>query len=209
MPQISKDQLKAVMPQATEENIERFLPALNDELPKYGVDTPLRMAHFIAQIAHESGSFKYSSENLNYSAKALRSVFGKYFTSEEMAEEYQRQPEKIANIVYANRMGNGDTESGEGWHYRGRGLIQLTGKDNYTACSSAIGEDLVESPDKISDDPNISVAAACWYWNSRKLNDAADQDDVKTVTKKINGGTHGLEDRTAFLNRCKAIFEIE
>lgn len=149
MAEISKQQLNAIMTHASEENIERYLPALNEALPKYGIDTPMRVAHFIAQIAHESGSLTHSIENLNYSSVALRSVFGKYFTSDEIAEEYHRKPENIANIVYANRMGNGDTESGDGWRYRGRGLIQLTGKDNYSLCGKAIGVDLVNSLNKL------------------------------------------------------------
>ncbi|MCJ8273495.1 MAG: hypothetical protein MJK04_29350, partial [Psychrosphaera sp.] len=136
-----KAKLKQIMPAARDEDIDRYLDALNTELPKYGVDTPLRMAHFIAQIAHESGSFKYKSENLNYSAKALRAVFSKYFYTDEMAERYARKPEDIANVVYANRMGNGNSVSGDGWRYRGRGLIQLTGRENYANCAEFIGMD--------------------------------------------------------------------
>lgn len=147
-------QLKAIMPAAREEDIERYLDALNQELTKYHIDTPLRLAHFVAQIAHESGSFKYKSENLNYSAKALRSVFGKYFDTDEMAERYARNPEGIANVVYANRMGNGDLVSADGWRYRGRGLIQLTGRENYANCAQNIGMDCETNPDLLADDAN-------------------------------------------------------
>lgn len=209
MPELSKSQLASIMPHAKDDDIEQFLPALNDELSRFDLSTPIRQAHFVAQVAHESGSLKFRSENLNYSAPALRAVFGKYFTSQEMAEKYARQPENIANVVYANRMGNGDTASGDGWRYRGRGLIQLTGKDNYRACGEKIGVDLVSDPEQVSTDPKISVAAACWYWENRKINDNADKDDVVAVTKKINGGTHGLDDRTAFLNRCKTVLGLE
>ncbi|UAA37909.1 glycoside hydrolase family 19 protein [Paraneptunicella aestuarii] len=205
---ISADDLKAMIPNASEENLAKYLPALNDVLPQFSIDTPLRVAHFIAQVAHESGALRHSVENLNYSAAALRSVFGKYFTTDEMAQEYHRQPERIANVVYANRMGNGDSESGEGWKYRGRGLIQLTGKDNYHSCSQKIGLDLIANPDLVSDDPKVSVSVACWYWNSRNLNEVADNDDVLTVTKKINGGTHGLDDRKDYLDRCKHVLNI-
>lgn len=206
---IDKSQLALIMPAAREQDIDWYLDALNEQLPKFDIDTPLRLAHFIAQIAHESGSFKYKSENLNYSAKALRAVFGKYFDSDEMAEQYARKPEQIANIVYAGRMGNGDTESGDGWRYRGRGLIQLTGRENYSHCAQAIGVDCENQPELLSDDAQATVAAACWYWQSRKLNDLADMDDVKGITRKINGGLHGLEERSAFAERGKDVFSNE
>lgn len=208
---LTPDQLKTIMPAASDDNIAKYLPALNQELERYQVDTPLRQAHFIAQIGHESGSLNYSLENLNYSASALQAVFGKYFTTPEMAEEYARKPEAIANVVYANRMGNGDTDSGEGWQFRGRGLIQLTGKSNYQALnqfllqSTGVDPGLTDDPNPVSEDPNISVAAACWYWQERNINTLADQDDVEGVTRKINGGTNGLEDRKEFLARCKQV----
>lgn len=200
--------LAEIMPKASQSNIDKYLGALNDEMAKFDINTPLRAAHFVAQLAHESGSFHYSSENLNYSASALKAVFGKYFPTEEMAEEYARQPEKIANRVYADRMGNGDEASGEGWKYRGRGLIQLTGKDNYTNCGAATGMDIVNHPDQLADDANAAVAAAGWFWDMRKLNSYADQDDVKAITKRINGGYNGLEDREAYLARAKQVLGI-
>jgi putative chitinase len=203
-----KAQLAAIMPAARDEDIDRYLNALNTELPKYQIDTPLRLAHFVAQIAHESGSFKYKSENLNYSAKALRSVFGKYFDTDEMAAEYARKPEMIANVVYANRMGNGNPDSGDGWRYRGRGLIQLTGRENYAHCADFIGRDCESDPEMLSEDASAAVAAACWYWQSRKLNDLADADDLKTITRKINGGYHGLDSRAGFCDRAKQAFGI-
>jgi putative chitinase len=201
-------QLKEIMPNAKDEDIDFYLDALNRQLNLYEINTPLRQAHFIAQIAHESGAFRYKSENLNYSAKALKAVFGKYFPTEELAQECARKPEKIANSVYANRMGNSDTESGDGWKYRGRGLIQLTGCENYKKCSQVIGKDLIEEPDLLIHDPDIAVGAACWFWDMKKLNRHADEDDLKTITKKINGGYHGLEDRASYLDRAKKIFNF-
>lgn len=202
------ENLQSIMPKASPEHLNKYLDALNEEMQKAEINTPLRVAHFIAQLAHESGNFRYHTENLNYSAKALRAVFGKYFPTNDEAEAYERQPEKIANRVYADRMGNGDEASGEGWKYRGRGLIQLTGKDNYTRCSAALDLDLVNEPEQVAENPNIAVAAAAWFWNQRKLNDYADQDDVKAITKRINGGYHGLENRMNFLVRAKDILGI-
>ena len=200
---VDRDTLSQIMPAAKSEDIDKYLAAINEGLARYQINTPLRIAHFIAQIAHESGAFKYSSENLNYSAKALRSVFGKYFKTDQEAEEYARKPEKIANRVYGGRMGNGEETTGEGWKFRGRGLIQLTGKENYQNCARAIGIDIDAEPDKLASDPKAAVLAAGWFWDARKLNDKADADDVLTITKRINGGTHGLDDRKAYLARAK------
>ena len=200
--------LSQIMPKASQENIDKYLEALNAEMIRFEINTPLRAAQFIAQLAHESGSFHYSSENLNYSASALRAVFGKYFPTDEIADKYARQPEKIANRVYADRMGNGDEASGEGWKYRGRGLIQLTGKDNYTNCGKATGMDLVNDPDQLTDNADAAVAAAGWFWDMRKLNNYADEDDIKAITRRINGGYNGLEDREAYLARAKQVLGI-
>ena len=172
------------------------------------INTPLRKAHFLAQLAEESNSFHCKEENLNYSAQALRSVFGKYFPSEKLAQEYERQPEPIANRVYGGRMGNGQETSGDGWRYRGRGLIQLTGKENYQRCAEACGIDFVSQPDCVADEPECAVKVACWYWQSRQLNKLADADDIKGVTRRINGGYNGLEERQAFLDRAKAVFVV-
>jgi putative chitinase len=205
------EQLGKIAPSAKSEDIAFYLETLNQQLEEFNINTPLRVAHFVAQIAHESGGFRYKSENLNYSAKALRAVFSKYFApkTDKDAELYARQPEKIANRVYANRMGNGDEQSGDGWKYRGRGLIQLTGFDNYQQCSDAIGKDLVSNPDLLAESAEMAVAAACWFWNKRKLNDYADQDDLKQITKKINGGYHGLDDRAEHLARAKDVLDID
>ncbi|WP_206074224.1 glycoside hydrolase family 19 protein [Pseudoalteromonas rubra] len=207
--QLAQSLIKDIMPHASIDNIRYYLSALNSVLPEYEITTPLRVAHFLAQIGHESGSLKYKQENLNYSTVALSSVFSKYFPDATLAAEYARKPELIANRVYADRMGNGDEDSGDGWRYRGRGLIQLTGKSNYQRCGEAIGQDLLGQPDLICSEPEIAVRSACFYWQSRKLNALADQDELVAITRKINGGIHGLEDRAAFLNRAKQFMSID
>jgi putative chitinase len=160
--------------------------------------SPNRAAHFFAQTAHESGNFKAFSENLNYGAKGLRGIFGKYFPTDAMAKAYERQPQKIANRVYANRMGNGDEASGEGWLFRGRGALQLTGKFNFKAFSDYIGRpDVMTNPDLVATE--LAFESALWFFDKNKLwsicdqgiNDAA----ILALTKRINGGTHGLDDR--------------
>jgi len=163
---------------------------------KFQINTPLRLAHFLAQCGHESAGFKATQENLNYSADGLNKIFTKYFRTVNAAS-YARQPEKIASRVYANRMGNGDEASKEGYKYRGRGYIQLTGKSNYAAFDAAVSEDVLSNPDLVSS--KYPLLSAAWYWNSRSLNNTADQGAndaaVTAVTKKVNGGTIGLADR--------------
>ena len=160
--------------------------------------SPARAAHFFAQTAHESGGFKTFSENLNYGAKGLRSIFGKYFPTDALARAYERQPQKIANRVYANRMGNGPESSGDGWKYRGRGALQLTGKDNYQAFANYVKRpDIMDNPDLVATE--LCFESALWFFDRNKLwsicdkgiNDAA----ILALTKRINGGTHGLDDR--------------
>lgn len=164
---------------------------------KYGVDSPLRLSHFLAQCAHESGNFKFLTENLNYSADGLLKIFPKYFKDKATADLYARKPEKIANRVYANRMGNGDEASGDGFKFRGRGYIQLTGKDNYKAFSDFIGEDCVANPDLVA--TKYPLASAAFFFQKNKLWDICDKgattEVVTLVTKRVNGGTHGLDDR--------------
>lgn len=206
--QLTLEQLQAILNTSDSEKAERYLAGLNECFDRYQINTSLRIAHFMAQVCHESGNFKFTSENLNYSAKALRGVFGKYFPSDDMADEYARQPEKIANRVYASRMGNGDEQSGEGWAYRGRGLIQLTGKDNYQNFSESCDVDVIANPDLVAQDPALCVSAAAWFWDSRSLNRYADDDDIKTVTKRINGGYNGLEDRQEKLDNAKNVLGI-
>ena len=164
---------------------------------KFEINTPLRLAHFLAQCGHESGGFKLTQENLNYSAKGLNGIFKKYFPTEASAESYARNPQKIANKVYGGRMGNGLEASGDGWKYHGRGFIQLTGKDNYTAFTKSIGEDCVNNPDLVAS--KYALASAAWFFNKNGLHKMADggaSDAVVTsITKRVNGGTIGLPDR--------------
>ncbi len=167
---------------------------------KYSVTTPLRIAHFMAQIEHES-NLKPIEENLNYSASGLIRVFRRYFTDLE-AIQFQRQPQKIANRVYANRMGN--VASNDGYHFRGRGFIQITGRENYTKLSKDTDIDFVNNPDLLLQEPN-ALLSALWFWNSRGLNKFADNDDILTITKRINGGTIGLNDRKAKLSKWKKL----
>ncbi|MCP4627464.1 MAG: glycoside hydrolase family 19 protein [bacterium] len=175
---------------------DAVITQIPDCLAKFDINTSLRLAHFLAQCGHESGGFKLTGENLNYSADALKRVFKKYFP-DNLADSYARQPQKIASRVYANRMDNGDEESGDGWTYRGRGYIQLTGKADYTAFNAGMDEDILADPDLVAE--KYPLLSAAWYWGKRKLNNLADQgssdDTVKKITKKVNGGTIGLKDR--------------
>ena len=160
--------------------------------------SPHRAAHFFAQTAHESGGFKAFSENLNYSAKGLRGIFGKYFPTDALARAYERQPMKIANRVYANRMGNGPESSGDGWKFRGRGFLQLTGHDNYKALSQYINRpDIMDNPDLVAGE--LAIESALWFFDRNKLWSICDQgitdSAILALTKRINGGTHGLDDR--------------
>ena len=168
-------------------------------LPKYSIDTEKRVAAFLAQCGHESNNFTVLSENLNYSAKGLLGTFKKYFPSEAEAKAYERQPEKIANKIYASRMGNGDQASGDGFKFRGRGPIQLTGRSNYETFAFDMFPDdphrIIDNPDLVSTDFEIALMSAVWFWNRTKLNALADKGDIKMMTKRINGGFIGLEDR--------------
>ena len=163
----------------------------------FKIDTALRLSHFLAQCGHESAGFKAIQENLNYGAKGLLGIFKKYFPTEAKALQYERKPEKIANLVYGSRMGNGDEASGDGYKFRGRGYIQLTGKSNYAAFGKAINEDITANPDLVS--TKYPLLSAAWFWSSNSLNALADKgaDDasVTAITKRVNGGTIGLPDR--------------
>lgn len=184
-------------------------PELVSAMQKYQINTVLRVSHFISQCAHESGNFKVMSENLNYSAEGLRKVFPKYFPDDATAQAYARQPEKIANKVYANRLGNGDFASGDGWRFRGKGIIQLTGRSNYVAFGTAIGEDVTKNPDLLVT-PKYASLSACWFFSKNGLNAIADKgatdEAVKEMTKRINGGYHGLSDRQAKFKEIYSLF---
>jgi putative chitinase len=176
---------------------DAVIAMIPDTASKFGINTPLRLAHFLAQCGHESGGFRATQENLNYSAKGLNGIFRKYFPTEAAAAAYARQPQKIASKVYGNRMGNGNEASGEGYKFRGRGYIQLTGKENYTAFGKSIGEDILSNPDVVSS--KYALLSAAWFFSKNGLHKMADSgasDAVVTqITKRVNGGTIGLADR--------------
>jgi putative chitinase len=182
----------------------KFADALNAAMEEFEINTKQRQAMFLAQCAHESGHFRLVSENLNYSADGLRRVFPKYFRDVD-ANDYHRQPEKIANRVYSSRMGNGDEASGDGWRFRGRGLIQLTGKSNYIACSEDLEVDLLENPDYLLT-PEGAARSAAWFWWQNDLNDYADKGDIVGCSKRVNGGTIGLEDRKELYESAMEVF---
>jgi len=199
--QITKEQLSQLIPKNP--YIDQWFEALSVLLPDYEINTPNRIAAFIAQCAHESASFTALHENLNYRSETLSKVWPKKFPA-SIAQQYAHKPEAIANHAYASRMGNGDEASGDGWRYCGRGLIQLTGKDNYTAFADSIGI----TPEEVSDYVQTfegAAQSACWFWESNNLNQYADSGDIETMTKRINGGTLGLEDRKKHYEHAKHI----
>ena len=180
---------------------EEWLEPLNAAMYRYEINTPLRMAAFIGQCAHESGNFKTLQENLNYSAEGLCRVWPSRFPTLEDAKPYHRNPDMIANKVYGGRLGNGLEDTQEGSLYKGRGLIQLTGKTNYTLCGDALAEDFIHSPDLLLS-PKYATLSAGWFWNKRGLNKEADIKDYVSMTKKINGGLIGLDDRIKHINHA-------
>jgi putative chitinase len=176
---------------------DSVISQIPDTMQKFELNTPLRLAHFLAQTGHESGGFKATSENLNYGAKGLLGIFKKYFPTEAKAKEYERKPEKIANLVYGGRMGNGPEASGEGYKFRGRGYIQLTGKDNYKAFDAVVPEDILANPELVAS--KYPLLSAAWFFHKNGLHKIADKGATDTVvtevTKRVNGGTIGLADR--------------
>ncbi len=182
--------------------IDYWYDALNQILPDYQINTPQRVAAFMAQCGHESGNFRFLQENLNYRAESLMKTWPRHFPTMEIAKQYERQPQKIANKAYSNRMGNGDEASGDGWRYLGRGLIQLTGKNNYTFFAASIGiEDMDEVVEYLQTFEG-AVQSACFFWEQNNLNQWADKGDILTLTKRINGGTIGLDDRIKHYNHA-------
>ena len=189
-PGLKLDKLKGHIPA----NVIAMIP---DTAAKFGINTPLRLAHFLAQCGHESGGFKATQENLNYSAKGLMGIFKKYFPTVALAQAYERKPEMIASRVYGGRMGNGAESTREGYKFRGRGYIQLTGKENYTSFGKAIGEDMTINPDKVAS--HYALLSAAWFFSKNGLHKIADEGSsdavVTKITKRVNGGTIGLADR--------------
>lgn len=203
--------LKKIYPKSTEENRKLYAADLTITMVKYNINNLNRIRCFLAQIGHESAQLSRVSEKLNYGVSSLMRVFGKYFPDEKKASMYAYDPEAIANVVYANRMGNGDELSGDGWKYRGRGLIQITGKDNYTQLSHDTGVDCVSDPALLVQ-PRMAVISAAWFWESKKLNEIADtmmiNDDYSVfckITKIINGGMNGIEDRYNLFKKAKEV----
>ena len=204
--EITQQQLQQIIPRNP--YINQWCHALNQLLPDYGIDTPQRVAAFLAQCAHESGNFVFLKENLNYRAASLRKIFPKYFPDDAIANQYASLPNKaeaIANRIYANRMGNGDEASGDGYRYCGRGLIQLTGRNNYEAFADSI-ESTPEEVSAYLETFEGAVQSACWFWETNNLNQFADTDDIKTMTRRINGGFIGLEDRIKHYEHAKHVF---
>jgi putative chitinase len=193
--ELTLDQLKQLLPKNP--YVSHWHHVLSQLLPEYEINTPQRIAAFIAQCAHESGNFMVLKENLNYKAPTLRKIFPKYFPTDALANEYANKPNKqeaIANKVYGNRMGNGDEASGDGYRFCGRGLIQLTGKENYSWFAASLSIPVEEASEYLQTFEG-AAQSACWFWETNNLNQWADKGDILTLTKRINGGTIGLEDR--------------
>ena len=183
---------------------EQWVDALNETFARFDISTPARQASFIGQCGHECGNFKVLEENLNYRAETLMKLWKSRFPTIEIANEYARNPKKIANKVYSSRMGNRDESSGDGYRFRGRGCIQLTGHANYFHAGKACGEDFVMNPDLVAT-PKYAAMTAGWFWNTHKLNQYADARDYVSMTKKINGGTIGLNDRVKHISHALEI----
>jgi len=202
--ELTLDQLKQLLPKNP--YVDHWHHALSQLLPDYDINSPQRIAAFIAQCSHESGGFTALKENLNYRAVTLRKIFPKYFPTDDLANAFAGKPEMIANRVYASRMGNGDEASGDGFRYCGRGLIQLTGKSNYQSFADSLEMNVEDVPDYLSTFEG-AAQSACWFWESNNLNQWADKGDILTLTKRINGGTIGLEDRIQHYDHAMQILQ--
>lgn len=200
--QLTAKQVSSIIPE--NKKPQDLVDALNPLLEKYGINTVNRVAGFLAQCGHESMGFTVLKENLNYSAKGLRGTFSKYFPDDATAAKYERKPEMIASRVYANRMGNANEASKDGYKFRGRGAIQLTGYDNYKAFADSIDMSVDEVIPYL-ETLDGALESACWFWKKNRLNDLCDKDDIVTMTKRINGGTIGLEDRKAHYEKAKKV----
>jgi len=201
--EITQQQLSQILP--GNPYIEHWCEALNKILPDYDITTPQRVAAFLAQTAHESGGYTALHENLNYQAASLCRVWPSHFPNMETANQYAHKPEMIANRAYSGRMGNGDEASGDGWRFCGRGLLQVTGRNNYQSFADSIQTDINQIPDFLQTFEG-AVQSACWFWESNNLNQYADSGDFVTMTKRINGGTLGLEDRQARYLHAMQVF---
>lgn len=194
--------LRRSMPRAPEE----WLLVMEDQMPISGIDTPHEIASFVAQIAHESNELTRLEENLSYRAERLVQVWPRRFPTIEFSKQYELNPVELANFVYANRLGNGDTDSGDGWRFHGRGPIQLTGRRNYTACGNDISADLITNPGQLLK-PFIGIRSALWFWRTMNLDELDDDADVRLETRRVNGGEHGLVQRQAYFDACLKYLE--
>jgi putative chitinase len=196
--------LAALYPQTPKELLQASVEPLNAAMKHFDITTLQRVSCFVAQVGHESGGFRAIVENLNYSSDGLRKVFGKYFPTRDLANAYARKPERIANRVYANRMGNGPENSGDGWKYRGRGMIQLTGRNNYELFAKAFKLSIPDAIGYLETREGAAMSAA-WFWDMRGLNTLADQGLFKKMTISINGGLNGFEDRLAHYEKARKL----
>jgi putative chitinase len=205
---ITIDQLDMAVPQARYEDLIRYIDFLNEGMEKFEISSGNRISAFIAQLAHESADFRHTEENLNYSGQALRSTWPRKFTSDALAQQYHRNPEKIASFVYADRFGNRGEASGDGWRYRGRGLIQLTFHDNYEKYAQGISDpSIMTRPDQVAQ-PRHAAMSACWFWKANGLNalaDAGTEAAFNEISYKINGGWKGKEDRLENWAEARAV----
>jgi putative chitinase len=201
--EVSKEELVA-SGICTQAMADKWCEQLNATMNRFEINTPYRVAGFLAQVSHESGGFQFVVENLNYTAEALSRVWPSRFPP-DIAAAYARNPEKIANRAYCDRMGNGDEASGDGWTYRGRGLIQLTGKDNYAAFSLQCNNEALVDPNLVAE-PALAAESAGWFWSRNGLNALADANDIVAMTKRINGGTHGIDHRQQLYAGAMSVF---
>jgi putative chitinase len=190
----------------TPELADMWAESLDETCERFAIDSPFRIAGFISNVAHESAGFKFVKENLNYSAASLMRVWSSRFPTVEIAQRYAMNPEKIANRAYSDRMGNGDEASGDGWRYIGRGLIQLTGKNNYVAYSMACDNEALQHPE-IVEQPKYAAESAGWFWSVNRLNQLADAQDITGMCRRINGGLNGLDDRQMKYSQVMSYFE--
>ena len=199
---LTVDALQQTMPRAP----RAWLEVMVTELPAWGINTAHEVASFVAQVAHESNEITHLEENLNYRAERLMQVWPKRFPSYEIAQKYEHMPQKLANYVYANRIGNGDVASGDGWAFHGRGPIQITGRRNYADCGEGLGINLLGHPELLLT-PQAGIQSAIWFWRTNNLDELDDDADVRLETRRINGGETGLAHRQAYMDKCLKLLE--
>lgn len=204
---INSDDLKSIMPTCSQSTIDIFIPFIDASFEEFDISTPLTQSAFLAQAAFESVELSHLAENLNYSAERLLAVFYTHFEQGE-ALGFAHNPEKIANRVYANRMGNGDESTGDGWKYKGRGIFQMTGKFMYEQCGLGLGIDLLNNPELL-EEPENATRSAAWFWDTHSCNSLAEQGLFRTITQKINGGMNGYNERVAYFEKAKSVLGVD